>query len=100
MSTRSSGPVACFSYLAAAELWNVARFPAANHGAEVLAIEQSVAADGPMVAAVLAAAGVPALLLANDVGDDADGAAVRGWLRRHHVATTADTRDGHGSSRI
>jgi sugar/nucleoside kinase (ribokinase family) len=100
MSTRSSGPVACFSYLAAAELWNVAHFPAANHGAEVLAIEHSVAADGPMVAAVLAAVGVPALLLANDVGDDADGAAVREWLRRHHVATTADTRDRPGSPRI
>ena len=100
MSSRSSGLVACFSYLAAAELWNVARFPAPNHGAEVLAVERSVAADGPMVAAALAAVGVSALLLANDVGDDADGAAVQGWLQRHQVATTADTRDGLGSPRI
>lgn len=37
--------------LAAASLWKVARFPSANHGAEVDEIEESVAADGLTVAA-------------------------------------------------
>lgn len=82
------GPVVCLGYLAAASLWNVAIFPEANHGAEIFAIEQSIAADGPMVAAVLHALGVPSLLLANDVGDDARGTEVRQWLRRHGVATS------------
>jgi hypothetical protein len=45
------GLVACLSYLAAANLWKVAQFPAANRGAEVETIEDSIAADGPMVAA-------------------------------------------------
>jgi hypothetical protein len=48
------GLVVCFSYLAAAELWQVPRFPSANHGAEVLSVERSIAADAPMAAAVLA----------------------------------------------
>ena len=53
----------CVSYLAAASLWKVPCFPLANHGAEVQTIEHSIAADAPMVAAVLAALGVPSLLL-------------------------------------
>jgi hypothetical protein len=40
----SSRPVVCFSYLAAASLWNVKRFPQANHGAEVQRAEASIAA--------------------------------------------------------
>lgn len=68
-----TGPVVCFSYLAAAELWRVPHFPTANHGTEVLDIERSIAADAPMAAAVISALGVPTLLLANDIGDDADG---------------------------
>ena len=55
------GPVVCLGYLAAASLWKVGCFSAANHGAEVNEIEESVAADGPMVAAVLAALGQPSL---------------------------------------
>jgi sugar/nucleoside kinase (ribokinase family) len=81
-------PVVCVSYLAAAGLWKVSRFPKANHGAEVLAVERSVAADGPMITAVLTALDMPALLVANDVGDDANGVEILGWLRRHEVAAT------------
>jgi sugar/nucleoside kinase (ribokinase family) len=84
------GPVVCFSYLAAASLWQVGRFPTANHGAEVNEIKESVAADGPMVAAVLDALGQPSLLLANSVGNDPTGLQVRNWLQRHRVQTTAD----------
>lgn len=90
MSGQQSGPVVCISYLAVASLWTVSRFPLANYGAEVLGIEHSIAADGPMTAAVLAALDVPSLVLANDIGNDANGAEVRGWLQRHNVHTTAE----------
>src|SRR5260370_271363 len=94
------GPVACFSYLAAASLWKVSRFPAPNYGAEVHEIEESIAADGPMVAAVLATLGQPSLLLANGVGDDPTGHQVCRWLQQHRVQTTAVTRDGSATPRI
>lgn len=80
----------CFSYLAAAELWEVSRFPAANQGAEVRGIEYSIAADAPMAAAVLSALGIPAVLMSNDVGDDHHGERVRQWLERFSVSATAD----------
>ena len=89
---QAGGPVVCMSYLAAAALWNVPRFPMANCGAEVRTIERSTAADGPMTAAVLAALDVPTLLLANDVGEDAHGIEVSQWLQRYRVATTASVR--------
>jgi sugar/nucleoside kinase (ribokinase family) len=94
------GPVACFSYLAAASLWNVARFPAANHGAEVKTIEDSIAADGPMVAAVLAALGQPSVLIANSVGDDPTGHHVRNWLQEHRMRTTARIKAESTTPRI
>jgi len=83
------GPVVCVSYLAAASLWKVPCFPLANQGAEVQTIEHSIAADAPMVAAVLTALGVPSLLLSNCTGTDVRGAEVRRWLQAHQVATTA-----------
>jgi sugar/nucleoside kinase (ribokinase family) len=94
MAAVPGGPVVSFSYLAAASLWTVERFPAANHAATIDGIEESIAADGPMVAAVLAALGQPSLLLANGIGDDTSGRHVRAWLERHQVATTATTRTG------
>jgi sugar/nucleoside kinase (ribokinase family) len=89
MSSERPGPVVCFSYLAAAELWKVVRFPLANYGAEVVEVEYSIAADGPMASAVLAALNVPCLLLSNGIGSDARGTAVRDWLQSHQVATAA-----------
>ena len=84
----------CFSYLAAAELWQVSRFPLANYGAEVLSVERSIAADAPMAAAVLAALDVPTLLLANEIGNDQKGSQVRAWLQRYGVnSTTRVTTD-------
>jgi sugar/nucleoside kinase (ribokinase family) len=90
--TAGQGPVVCFSYLAAAELWNVARFPLANQGAEVSAVEHSIAADGPMVSAVLSALEVENLLLANNVGNDTAGVEVGRWLQRHCVKATTEAR--------
>ncbi|MFI6168942.1 carbohydrate kinase family protein [Nocardia sp. NPDC051052] len=83
--TLQSGPVVCISYLALAELWTVPRFPLANQGAEVRTIEWSVAADGPMTAAVLASLGASPLLISNDIGADEHGRFVRGWLDDRHV---------------
>src|SRR6266851_3329593 len=93
-------PVVCVSYLAYAAVWKVPHFPRANHGAEVLTIEHSIAADAPMTAAVLAALDVPALLLANDVGDDTTGVEVHGWLQHHGVMTTANVRAGTATPQI
>ncbi|WP_406229526.1 carbohydrate kinase family protein [Nocardia sp. NBC_01009] len=73
------------SYLALAELWTVAQFPRANHGAEVRSIERSVAPDGPTTAAALAALGAPTLLVANDIGRDDHGMFVRQWLAERAV---------------
>ena len=87
--SRTSQPVVCFSYLAAAELWQVPRFPLANYGAEVLDVARSIAADAPMAAAMLTALGVPTLLLANDIGNDQKGSEVGVWLQRYGVSTTA-----------
>jgi len=92
--TDARGPAVCVSYLAAASLWQVERFPAPGHGAQVLATARSIAADGPMVAAVLAALGQPGLLLANDIGGDDAGSQVREWLARFRVTTTASVRAG------
>lgn len=75
----------CVSYLAHAELWTVPVFPLANHGAEIRTIEWSVAADGPMTAAVLASLGAPTLLIANDIGDDEHGRGIARWLEQHEV---------------
>jgi sugar/nucleoside kinase (ribokinase family) len=90
MSGQRPRPVVCFSYLAAAELWKVARFPLANYGAEVVSAEHSVAADAPMAAAVLTALDTPTLLLSNSVGNDIRGAEVQRWLQRHQVATAVE----------
>jgi sugar/nucleoside kinase (ribokinase family) len=94
------GPVVCFSYLAAASLWQVTQFPRPNYGAEVHAIEESIAADGVMVAAVIAALGLPSLLLANNVGDDGSGAHARNWLHDRGVETDARMMDGHPTPHV
>jgi sugar/nucleoside kinase (ribokinase family) len=100
MSGKQRGPVVCISYLAAANLWKVAHFPTANQGAEIFAIEQSIAADAPVTAAVLAAMGTSSLLLANQIGTDSRGTEVRHWLERYHVATTAIVEEGIDTPQI
>jgi sugar/nucleoside kinase (ribokinase family) len=94
------GPVVCFSYLAAARLWQVTQFPRPNFGAEVHAIEESIAADGAMVAAVLAGLGLPSLLLASNIGGDNSGAFVYNWLHDRGVETTARMVDGHPTPHV
>ncbi|WP_280511888.1 carbohydrate kinase family protein [Nocardia farcinica] len=98
--TLQSGPVVCISYLALAELWNVPRFPSANHGAEIRSVELSVAADGPMTAAALASLGAPSLLVANDIGDGERGQHVRRWLEERGVERTFAIRSEVVTPRI
>lgn len=94
MMTARAGEIVCFSYPAAAHLWRVPQFPAANSGAPITEVEDSIAADAPMTAAVLSALGVPTLLLTNEIGDDQLGEQVRAWLHQHRVPAAAAT---HGS---
>ncbi|RMI33575.1 carbohydrate kinase family protein [Nocardia stercoris] len=81
------GPVVCVSYLALAELWTVPQFPQANHGAPILGMERSIAADGPMTAAALASMGAPVRMISNEIGDDAPGQFVHDWLAERHLTT-------------
>jgi sugar/nucleoside kinase (ribokinase family) len=100
MAAVPGSQVACFSYLAAASLWKVVKFPKADHGAEIYAIDESLAADGPMVAAVLAGLGQPTHLLTNHVGDNGSGAHVLNWLRDCGVITNAKMVDGRATPEI
>ncbi|GAA2018811.1 hypothetical protein GCM10009839_13800 [Catenulispora yoronensis] len=94
MNAAALAPVVCLSYLAAADLWTVPRYPDANSGAVITAVEQSIAADAPMTAAVLAALGHPTLLLTNRVGDDPAGQRITCWLAERGITTTAGSRRG------
>jgi sugar/nucleoside kinase (ribokinase family) len=100
MAAVPDGPVVCFSYLAAASLWKVGTFPAANYGAEIYKIEESIAADGAMAAAVVAGLGQASLLLTNNVGDNGSGAHVYHWLRDYGVQTTAKMVDGRPTPQV
>ncbi|QLY30402.1 carbohydrate kinase family protein [Nocardia huaxiensis] len=95
-----SGPVVCVSYLAYAELWTVPQFPRPNHGERITSIEPSLAADGPMTAAVLASLGVPSLLLSNDIGNDDCGRFVQQWLTERHVEARFNARPETNTPRI
>lgn len=75
----------CFSYVADARVLKVERYPEPNGGAEVTEIIQSIAGDGPMVAAGAAALGLRTGLVGNHVGRDPAGQAVLDYLERHRV---------------
>lgn len=80
MSRRTGASVwdlACFSYLAHAQVLHVDRYPRANHGAPVTRSHVSLAADGPITATVAARLGSCAVLVSNQVPSDAQGHAVR-----------------------
>ncbi|MFI9580474.1 carbohydrate kinase family protein [Streptomyces sp. NPDC052236] len=65
--------LACFSYLAHAQVSHVSRYPAANQGAEVVWTFSSLAGDGPIVAQACAARGLRTALVANQVGHEPTG---------------------------
>ncbi|WP_055612217.1 carbohydrate kinase family protein [Streptomyces phaeochromogenes] len=70
---QSQWDLACFSYLAHAQVSHVARYPEANQGAEVTRTFSSLAGDGPIIAQDCAARGLRTALVANQIGDDPTG---------------------------
>jgi sugar/nucleoside kinase (ribokinase family) len=65
--------LACFSYLAAAQVLQVRTYPSANSGTVVDAVAASIAGDGPLTAVIAARTGLPVGLIANRIGDDPAG---------------------------
>lgn len=75
----------CFSYLAPARVCRIDHYPDVNRGAHISDVAVSVAGDGPIVAITASALGLRAGLVCNDVGADADGEFLLGYLARHGV---------------
>lgn len=96
MATPHTPRVACFGYINPGEVFSVDRYPAANTGAYVTSKRPFIGADCAMAAQVLAHWGMQAHLIANALGDDAEGHAALDRLRaagvRTHVALRADVR--------
>ncbi|WP_061294119.1 carbohydrate kinase family protein [Herbidospora cretacea] len=84
--------LACFSYLAAARLLTVDRYPAADTGAEVHDAHQSLAGDGPITAITAASQGLRVTLSGNDVGEDTVGLDLLAQLERYEVRHRISTR--------
>lgn len=78
--------IVCFSYLAAVKTLNVDHFPPLDYGVEIERSSNSVAGDGPLVAAGFAANGWIASLTCNDPGSDSSGASLREQVRRWGVS--------------
>ncbi|WP_061296265.1 carbohydrate kinase family protein [Herbidospora cretacea] len=86
--------LSCFSYLAAARLLTVDRYPAADTGAEVHDALQSLAGDGPITAITAASQGLRVALSGNDVGEDAVGLDLLAQLERYGVRHRISARPG------
>jgi sugar/nucleoside kinase (ribokinase family) len=82
--------LACFSYLAHAQISHVSRYPSADQGAEVVRTFSSLAGDGPIVAQACAARGLSTALVANQVGHEPTGRHTRQSLDAagvHHAGS-------------
>ncbi|MET8979403.1 PfkB family carbohydrate kinase [Streptomyces sp. NPDC004539] len=88
MSTpRPRWDLACFSYLAHAQVLHVTRYPDADQGTEVGWTFPSLAGDGPLVARACAQRGLHTVLVANQTGQDLTGQQIRQTLETagvHH----------------
>jgi sugar/nucleoside kinase (ribokinase family) len=80
--------IGCFSYLAGVHTLHVETYPSINYGVEVIATDQFIAGDGPLVAGLLAALGHDVTLASNQVADDALGTQLNERLRRWGVHRT------------
>jgi sugar/nucleoside kinase (ribokinase family) len=93
--TPSTGPdLACFGYLACAQVTAVAAYPAANTGAEVVQVFPSLAGDAPITAITARRLGSTVHLVSNPVSVDHAGQAVLDALDsatvgHHAVPSTA-----------
>lgn len=93
--TPATGPdLACFGYLAYAQVAAVAAYPKANTGAEVVQVFPSLAGDAPITAVTARRLGSPVHLVSNRVSVDPAGQAVLDMLdtaavTHHAVPATA-----------
>lgn len=91
MTTGDRLDVVFVSYLADAHVLRVPAYPRANHGAIITQTAGSVAADGPLAAAIGAGLGMRVGLIANPVGEDPAGRHLLDWLAsagiRHDIGT-------------
>ncbi|GGY13543.1 carbohydrate kinase family protein [Streptomyces xanthochromogenes] len=92
MSPIARWDLACFSYLAHAQILHVSRYPSADHGATVDRVRVSLAGDGPIAACTAAAQGLRTTLVANQVGDDLPGMSAATMLRTAGVGVQVTRR--------
>jgi sugar/nucleoside kinase (ribokinase family) len=96
MTTPHRPRVACFGYINPGEVFSVDKYPAPNTGAYVTSKRPFIGADCAMAAQALAHWGVDAHLIANALGNDAEGRATRDRLEdmgvRAHLALRNDLR--------
>lgn len=83
--------LSCFSYLASARVLNVDEYPKPNYGAEVRRVIDTLAADGPMVAIAASHLGLKVGIIANAVGENAEGKEILDRLKRNNVVVGVET---------
>lgn len=101
--TPATGPdLACFGYLAYAQVTAVTSYPAANTGTEVVQVFPSLAADAPITAVTARRLGSTAHLISNRVSLDPTGQSVLDALNSatvsHHAVPT--TTPGLGTPQL
>ena len=93
--TAATGPdLACFGYLAHAQVNAVRTYPAANTGTEVVQVFPSLAGDAPITALTARRLGATVHLVSNRVGVDHTGQAVLDALNNATVGHHAVPRTG------
>lgn len=94
--TATTGPdLACFGYLAHAQVTAVRAYPAANTGTEVVQVFPSLAGDAPITALTARRLGATVHLVSNRVGVDHAGQAVLDALDTVTVSHHAVPRTAH-----
>lgn len=94
MTGATGTDLACFGYLAFAQVTSVAAYPAANSGAQVVQVFPSLAGDAPITAITARRLGCTAHLVSNKVSLDPAGQTVLDMLNTAgvtHQAVPAST---------
>jgi len=86
--------LSCFSYLAAAKVLNIDKYPKPNYGAEVFGAVDALAADGPMVAIASSHLGLRTGFIGNAIGDDGEGKHILYRFQKNNVRTSISVEDG------
>lgn len=80
--------LSCFSYLASARVLQIKKYPQLNSGAEVDGVIDTLSADGPMVAIAASRLGLKVGLVANSLGEDEIGQAIKSDLQKNAVVNS------------